>query len=251
MRQLFLTSLLMFLQTAHALDAFETQVYDAGINEIGKRSLEVHLNHVVDGKKDPEYPEQIANNHLSHMTFELALGLTEFWEMGAYLQSAITTDTQLKYAGVKVRSKFVVPKSVSGNYQLGINFEVSNVPKAFEPIQYSAEIRPIFGYQWEHVLFLVNPILGFNLFEQLDSNPTFAPATKIVFETHQGYGLGAEYYVDFGSTKQMDSLNRAEQYVYLVYDKLEGPFELNIGIGRGLTAASNSYALKTIIGTEF
>lgn len=251
MRLLLLAASLLFLQTANALDAFETQVYDSGINEIGKKSLEVHLNNVLDGKRDPEYPEQIANHRLSHMTFELALGITDFWELGAYLQSVITTDTQLKYAGVKLRSKFIVPKSVSGHYQLGINFEISNVPKAFEPIQYSAEIRPILGYDWDQITFLINPILGFNLFEQLDTNPTFAPATKIKYETNRGYGLGLEYYVDFGSTKQMDSLNRAEQYIYLAYDKSGGPFELNIGFGRGLTAQSNSYALKTIIGTEF
>ena len=243
--------LLSFVCRAHALDAFETQVYDSGINEIGKKSLEIHFNNILSGRTEPEYAEQIPAQHLTHTTLEFALGLTRFWEFGAYLQSALTPDSQIKYAGAKLRSKFVIPKGESGPFQFGVNFEISSVPKAFESVQYGAKLRPIFGYQYEHLLFLINPILGFNLFEQGDANPMFSPASKIMIDTQRGFGAGLEYYSDFGSTNRFLALPQAEQYLYLVFDQIGAPFELNIGVGQGLNSASNRYALKAIFGFEF
>jgi hypothetical protein len=42
---------------------------------------------------------------------------------------------------VKLRSKFVVPRTDSGPFQLGVNLEISSVPKAFENVQYGGEMR--------------------------------------------------------------------------------------------------------------
>ena len=38
---------------AHAIDAFEIQVYDASVNEPFQPSLEVHYNNVLEGRASP------------------------------------------------------------------------------------------------------------------------------------------------------------------------------------------------------
>jgi hypothetical protein len=233
------------------MDAFEIQVYDSGVNVIGSKSLEIHTNNVAEGKKAPEYPEQIPAHHLSHLTFEFAYGMTNYWELGAYLQSVLTPDSQYKFAGAKLRSKFVIPKEVSGAFQFGLNFEISDVPKPYEPVRYGAEARPILGYNTERWIFLVNPIFEFNLSDDVESSPGFAPAAKVVFDTNRGYGIGMEYYADMGSAQQMTGISEAEQYLYVVYDMLKGPMELNIGVGQGLNSESNKTQLKCIVGFEF
>ena len=243
-------SIFVLPPVAKAMDAFEIQVYDAEINRPEKLTLETHLNNVI-SSGDPEYQGQISSQHLTHLTFEVGLGLKPWWELGAYLQTAIAANNQVKYAGVKLRSKFVVPRADAGNWHLGCNFEFSNVPHDFEQNPYAVEVRPILGYQEGRIIFLVNPILGSDLSQNSDATPAFAPSSKIAFDTRQGFNLGFEYYSDLGSLAKIDSLKNAIQYLFAAFDLTNGPIELNIGIGQGLTSNSNPYVAKAILGFEF
>src|SRR4051812_50207378 len=56
-----------------------------------------------------------------HLTFEPSFGLTDWWELGAYFQTAGGD-----YQGVKLRTKFV--RSLSPEWRLGVNFELSRLP---------------------------------------------------------------------------------------------------------------------------
>jgi len=74
----------------------------------GEPGIELHLNR---------------HHDATHITFEPAVGITRFWEIGGYLQFA-----QGKYEGVKLRTKFVTPEGALGDFRLGINFEVALEP---------------------------------------------------------------------------------------------------------------------------
>jgi hypothetical protein len=235
---------------AMAMDAFEIQVYDAEINKVGQYSLETHINHVFSGPGVGSYVGQDPSNHLTHLTFEAARGLTPYWEMGAYFQTAVTPDAQLRYAGVKLRSKFVVPRETSGPFHLGINFEISNIPYEFEVSRWGGEIRPILGYKLDHWFFLINPILDFN-FSHGSTTPQGSPAAKVEYDTGRGYGLGAEYYADTGPFNALLPFNQQVQYIFGVFDLLENRYELNLGLGTGLTANTNALVAKAIFGFDF
>jgi hypothetical protein len=83
---------------ANALDAFEIQVYDDKINNVGTYTLENHVNYVISGLTIPDYPGQIPANHLAHWTLEFTRGMTPFWELGAYFQTAYSLDPKIYYA---------------------------------------------------------------------------------------------------------------------------------------------------------
>jgi hypothetical protein len=236
---------------AHALDAFEYQVYDSEINKVGEYSLETHLNSNLAGKRDPEYVGQIAQDHMTHLTFEFARGMTKYWELGAYLQSALDSEGVYHYAGAKLRSKFVVPHEEGAPLQLGVNFEISNVPPEFEEDRWGSEVRPIIGYTFNRLTVMFNPIVDVNLTSGASAVPDFQPALKVTFDTKRGYGLGAEYYVDMGPIDDLNSASKSEQYIFAAYDLLRGPFELNIALGAGLTESSNSTIAKAIYGFDF
>lgn len=240
----------LFIERAHALDAFEIQVYDAEINKPHKITLETHINNVISAV-DPEYDGQLSSQHLTHLTFEVGLGIKPWWELGAYLQTALTASDELKYAGVKLRSKFVIPRAESGNWHLGFNLELSNVPHSFELNPYAVEVRPIIGYQIERYLIVVNPILGADLSQNADATPAFAPSVKVAVDTRRGCSLGFEYYSDFGGLSAINKLKDATQYLFAAFDLNDGPIELNLGIGQGLTASSDPYVAKAIVGFEF
>ena len=251
MAMLSLSAQLLFSKPAHALDAFEYQVYDGEINKIGEYSLETHLNSNISGKAEGEYPEQLSPNHMTHLTFEFARGMNKYWELGAYLQSALEEGGDYRFAGAKLRSKFIVPHAEGDPLQLAVNIEISSVPKEFEEDRFGSEIRPIVGYTLGRWLILFNPIVDIDLTKGASATPDFQPALKTVFDTNKGFGLGVEYYLDSGAIDKMTGLSSAEQYLFAAYDLLHGPFELNIGVGAGLSEAANSTVAKAIFGFVF
>ncbi len=238
-------------RTSSAMDAFEYQVYDSEIDKVGEFSLETHLNNNIAGKKTPDYSGKLNEDHLTHLTFEFARGMTRYWELGSYLQTALGSDGVYRYAGAKLRSKFVVPRNENSTLQLGVNFELSNVPREFEEDRLGSEIRPIIGYTLERWTVTFNPIIDIDLTRGKSASPDFSPALKALFDTKHKFGVGFEYYTDFNDFATMDSFNRAEQYLFAAFDKLEGPYELNLAIGKGLTNASNSWIAKGIFGFTF
>ena len=243
--------LLILGRPALAMDAFEYQVYDGEINKVSEYSLETHLNSNLRGKLVADYPGQLNENHLTHLTFEFARGMTSYWELGGYLQSALAEDGTGHYAGAKIRSKFVRPTSENDPLQIGINFEISNVPLEFEQDRWGSEIRPIIGYTIARWTFLFNPIIDIDITPGKDATPDFAPALKTVFDTRMGFGLGLEYYSELGDIDKATGFDRADQYLFAAYDLLHANFELNLGLGFGLTDLSNPLVAKGILGFTF
>lgn len=253
MRQIsvfFALFLALFLpRAAGALDAFEIQVYDGEINGPRKATLETHLNTTPSGLSQGSYPGQTPNQFTTHLTAEVALGLTPWWELGGYLQSAVLgSNGNYDFAGAKIRSKFVVPEAIRGDWQLGLNVEIAYIPYLFEATQWSAELRPILGYKWGRTTVLVNPIVDFGLTPNLNQAPAFAPAAKAMTDVGHKIGLGLEYYGDFGAFSSLVPSAQAEQYLFLAGDLLDGTFELNAGVGGGWTSVSNPTIFKVILG---
>src|SRR5512141_982208 len=78
---------LFAVHPAAAFDPFEIQVYDGSTNDPGVASLELHTNYNHAPKLVVQPPE-LSPHKQAHFTFEPALGITRFWEIGAYIQFA-------------------------------------------------------------------------------------------------------------------------------------------------------------------
>ncbi|HME71967.1 MAG TPA: hypothetical protein VKM54_19160 [Myxococcota bacterium] len=244
---LFVATNLFVHAPAHAIDAFEIQVYDTTINEPLQPSLEVHYNNVLEGRSVPEYPNEIPPDHLNHLTLEPALGITRYLEVGSYLQFVIDSHGEGHWAGAKLRTKWVVPEGTWEHWRLGVNLEVSRVPHPFEPDAWSTEVRPILGYEAGRWAYYVNPILGWSL-SGGNGVPDFEPAAKIRWDTGFGFGIGIEYYGDIGQVNAVPPVSQQEHYLFVTGDLLNAPLELNFGVGYGLTSASNRWIMKLILG---
>src|SRR5713101_7465237 len=90
---------------ARAQDAFEIQVYDASTAPPLTPGLEVHLNGVLHGSEQASPAGELPTHHVAHATLEPHLGLTDWLEVGAYLQSALRPEGTYDYAGTKLRMK--------------------------------------------------------------------------------------------------------------------------------------------------
>lgn len=255
---------------ARAGDLFEIQVYEAEVNRPWHPGLEAHLNYTLSGRKTPTYTGEQPPHQVGRLTLEPALGITEFLEIGAYLQNMVNADGQFRFAGWKLRTKWVVPKRFTGKLFFGINAEIGKVPRAVEAAGWANEFRPIAGYYDGHWLFDINPIIGYTLSGPDKLRPDFEPAGKVGFNTQFGFMLGAEYYAGLGPLSSLPA-PRAEQdhLLFLTLDLAEaasdsaassqelkpeaaGEWEFNLGFGRGLTEATpQHWILKTIVGRAF
>ena len=237
---------------ARAVDPFEIQVYDGTANRPKQIGLETHWNDVAEGRKSGDGPE-LPSDHVLHLTFEPSYGVTAWWELGAYVQSAMRPNGELDFAGVKLRSKFVTPPDWSRHFRLGLNVELSAIPETYDRGAVGGELRPIAAYENDYLLLAANPIVTFG-FEngEAKDGPSFEPAATAVVKIAGRLGVGAEYYGGLGPFADFLPLREQEHYVYEVVHVLsEDDIELRLGVGEGLTSASNPLVFSVILGTTF
>ena len=239
----------LFVRHARAIDPFEIQVYDGTANRPGALGLELHLNRVFSGVRAAIAPE-LPPDHQSHLTIEPSLGLSSYWEIGGYFQTALRADGTFDYAGVKFRNKFVTPEGWHPNLRLGGNVELSLLPERYDRNRWGAELRPIVAWENPLWLFAINPIFGIPLAgPDSGGGPTFEPAAMAKLKIARAVGVGVEYYGSLGPISKPDATNDQLHYIYEVVDLLCVPhFELNLGVGEGLTPASNGFVAKAIAG---
>ncbi len=236
---------------AQAGDPFEIQVYDGTANRAGFAGVELHLNDWATGHRSASPPELPLHGQF-HATLEPSFGLRPFWELGAYLQMAVRDDGTVDWAGAKLRSKFVTPRTWDAHWLLGVNFEVSYLPITYDANRWGCEVRPIVAWQDANWLFAVNPIFDQSLWGGgASAGPSFQPAAKAA-RTVGPVALGLEYYSTLGPVAALLPLREQEHYLFEVVDLLAiESFELNAGIGEGLTPASAGVIAKAIVGYTF
>jgi hypothetical protein len=234
---------------ALAADPFEIQVYDGTANPAGVPGLELHANQWATGHRAADAPELPLHGQF-HATLEPSLGMTSFWELGAYMQFAVRTDAgRADWAGVKLRSKFVTPPTWDAHWRLGVNLELSYLPETYDRSRWGSEVRPIVAWQDERWLFAINPIVGTSLAPPSASEgPSLEPAVKVA-RALGPVALGFEYYASLGPIGSPLPIRAQEHYLYEVVDVVGvSRVEVNAGVGEGLTEASAGIVLKLVLG---
>jgi hypothetical protein len=236
-------------------DPFEIQVYDGTANAAHVPGVELHANTVANGRTEGNGAE-LPPNGQSHFTLEPSFGIFSWWEAGAYLQSVLRADGTFTYGGAKLRSKWVRPSE--RGLRLGVNVEVSLVPQAYDRNRWGSEIRPIVGWEAEHWLLIVNPIVDVPLAgPDAPSGPTFTPAAMAKLKVPKKLAAGLEYYGDLGAFSSFTPVAQQEHVLYEAIDVLAWEhIEINAGLGEGITHGSDasrrsggaSLVAKTILG---
>jgi hypothetical protein len=232
---------------ARAVDPFEIQVYDGTADAPGEAGLEAHVNYVASGLTSATPPE-LPRHHQGHLALEPSYGVLPTWEVGGYFLAALRPDGTFDVVGGKVRSKLVTPNGWSAHACLGINLELSYLRQAYDAERWGGELRPIASWDSQRVTLAVNPIVGV----PLRGGPlTFEPAAMALFKVPGLLSFGVEYYAELGSLVDPAPLHAQEHYLFEVANLLRvSAFELNVGVGEGLTGASNPFVAKLIIGYQ-
>ena len=226
----------------------EIQVYTDDLEAPGQRGVELHINTTPSGNTTPGYPGEVTTHHGLRITPEISWGLAPKWDWGLYLPFVRNAEGTVYFAGPKFRLKWLPLRPAEGGtgYFAGVNVELAFVDQRFVEAQRTLEIRPIFGWRGGKWLLAFNPTMGADLAGEDPGVLMFHPALKVARDVGERTALGIEYYADFG--RLSDPLPRAEQShtIFAVLD-LERRLGLNLGVGYGLTSATDRWTVKAIV----
>jgi hypothetical protein len=238
--------LLCLALPARAAD--EIQVYTGEVAAPGEWSLLQHLNYGLRARAGRSHPEALPNRGTLNGMVDLAHGVTDFYELGLHLPFALRDD-RFHDGGFRLRNLLVSPEAATRAVFYGLNAELSWAPERFSRSLWNLEFRPILGANLGRWQVVTNPILALGLGGH---QPTaFLPANRIAYAVRDELAFGIETYSDLGSPGRFAHFDRQAHQLFAVTDFRLGQFQVNLGLGRGLTPASDRWAVKTILGFSF
>jgi hypothetical protein len=230
--------------------ADEIQVYDASIVASGKFSLTVHNNYTLGGLKTPAFPGGLVPDRSLNGVTEWAYGVTGWFEAGLYLPLySISRDRGATINGGKIRMLFTAPDADRRTFFYGVNFEFSYNSGHWDPRTFTSEIRPIIGLHLHPVDVIVNPILD-NSYLGGFKNLDFAPAMRVAYNLSPKSALAVEEYADIGPLRDFHPTNQQSHQIYGVFNHSGKWMDIEVGVGFGLTAASDKVTLKLMLSRD-
>ena len=212
-----------------AQDNYEIQVYPYETVEPGHTMVELHSNFTFQGSKsstDGTFP----TNHQLHETIEITHGFTDWFETGFYIFTSAHNGQGVDWVGDHIR------------------------PRAkFSADTWTWEMRPIIDKQINKWYFSFNPTFDKSFHgPSVHQGFVFSPNVKFSYDFTKKITGGIEYYGSVGPATDFDPFRLQQQQIVPAIDlNLSPKWEVNFGLGVGITGATDHLIAKTIIGYRF
>lgn len=228
----------------------EIQVYMDDMKSPGRLGVDIHNNYVFSGRRTPDYDGEQPPLHVYRFTPEFTLGLTKSLELGVYVLTTRAPQGDTHLDGGKVRIKYIAPHDENAGVFWGVNLEVGRTSRRVSDTSWNTQLKGILGYRTGRWTLAVNPNIDGSL------SKGGGPATgeldlKINYGLSPKTEIGLESYNEVGPLRRVSGLNQNSKTVFAVIDTQFAGIDLNAGVGRGLTADSDHWLIKFIVGLQF
>jgi hypothetical protein len=248
----YIAVIVVILLTIPALASAQTdeiQVYDGGLASVGTFNLTLHNNFTPRGLTTPAFPGAVIADKSFNGVPEWALGVTPWFEAGLYLPLySRDKETGWGLDGFKLRALFAVPKADDRTFFYGANFEFSFNAKRWDTKGFTSEIRPIIGWHLKPIDIIINPILD-TAYDGL-GNLEFVPAARVAYNFKSGWAAAMEEYDDFGPMHGFLPAPEQVHQIYAVVDRTWKTWDIEAGVGVGMTNGSDRLTLKLILSRD-
>jgi hypothetical protein len=251
-RRVLFGTLLLVPGASSAQDNYEIQIYASETVPAGRTMVELHSNYAVNGQRET-VNGVLPSNHALHETLEITEGFTPWFETGFYLFSSIQPHGGWEWVGDHIRPRVRIPEAWHWPVGLSLSTEIGFQRRSFSEDTWTWELRPILDKQWGPVYLAVNPAFE-KSFHGLGSSSgfTFAPGAKVGIEATKVVSPGIEYYSSLGSFTRFSNWGEQQHQIFPVIDlNLAPKWELNFGVGFGLTHSTDGLLVKLILGRQF
>jgi len=243
---------LLLAAPASAQDNYEIQVYESEPLEPGHTMFELHSNFTIEGSKqivDGLYP----TNHAVHETLEITHGFTDWFETGFYIFTSARSGQGWQWVGDHIRPRFSVPEKWHWPVGLSLSNEIGYQRRQFSLDTWTWEIRPIVDQKVGRWYWSLNPTLD-RAFHGPDVHQgvVFSPNFKFSYDFSPKVAGGLEYYGSVGPVTGFDAVAEQQHQFFPAVDlNLAPQWEINFGLGVGVTRSTDHLIAKMILGYRF
>jgi hypothetical protein len=223
----------------------EIQVYRDEVAPVHRFEVEVNQSYVITGAGEAEGAFSPA--HLYRFTPELNYGFAPDWEVGALMLSTVRGGA-FDVHGLKAHMRWIAPKPEAQPWYWGANAEIGWTDRHLEERAFTVEGRAIAGYEGKRWVFAVNPTLETAADGDGSEPVAFQLQTKAGYRLSERWMVGLESYNAFGPVERFGEFGEHGQTLYATVDAQLGRVDLNLGVGKGLTSASDGWTVKAVIG---
>jgi hypothetical protein len=247
-----LAAFLCIAPAARAQENYEIQVYPYETVEPRHTMLELHSNFTFQGSKTAE-SGVLPTNHQFHETIEITHGFTDWFETGFYIFTSAKSGQGVQWVGDHIRPRFRIPPKWKWPVGLSLSNEIGYQRAKFSADTWTWEMRPIVDKQLGRWYLSFNPT-----FDKSFHGPSvrdgfvFSPNFKAGYDFTKKVSGGFEYYGSVGPATQFLPLSQQQHQIFPSIDlNLDPKWEINFGVGVGVTRSTDHLIAKLILGYRF
>lgn len=235
---------------ASAQQGYEFEVYDTQIGNLGASELELHTNYVADGVKQGE--EGLLPTHRAvRSSLEVSRTLSSWLRGSLYLTTSAGRNRDFAYVGNRARVTAVAPRSWTLPFDLGVATEVSYARPTFSENRWALEITPVLAKSFGALSFTLNPAFERGLDKRSEREIEFEPRAKAAYAFGDEAAFSLEYYAGLGAIGENHPVREQRHQIFArLLGEIAPRLELGVGVGRGLTPASDRWVVATVIEYE-
>lgn len=245
-------AILFFSGAVRAQDNYEIQVYSADTVDPHTTMVEFHTNFTAQGEKNV-VDGVLPTNHAVHETIEITQGFTNWFETGFYIFTSAHSGVGWDWVGDHIRPRFRVPESWHWPVGVSISNEIGYQRRSYSEDTWTWEIRPIIDQKIKRWYWSFNPTIDKSLHgENVSQGYEFSPNVKVSYDFTKVVSGGLEYYGSLGPVGSFDPVAEQQQQIFPAIDLNVSPdWEINFGVGVGMTRSTDHLIIKGIIGRRF
>ena len=236
----------------YAQNNYEIQVYPYDTVESRHTMVELHSNFTFQGSKtssDGAFP----TNHELHETVEITHGFKDWFEVGFYIFTAEKNGRGIDWVGDHIRPRVRIPPKWKWPVGLSLSNEVGYQRRQYSVDTWSWEMRPIIDKQLGRWYFSFNPTFDKSIHGLCESEGfVFSPNFKLSYDFTRKIAGGFEYYGSLGPATNFAPISQQEHQIFPAIDlNLSPKWEVNFGVGVGVTRSTDHLIAKVILGYRF
>ena len=239
------------LNTA-AQENYEIQVYPYETVEPRYTMVELHSNFTFQGSKSTD-DGTLPTNHQLHETIEITHGFNDWFETGFYIFTSVKNGQGWDYVGSHIRPRVRVPPKWHWPVGISLSNEIGWQSRRYSADTWTWEIRPIVDKQLGKWYLSFNPTFDRSFHGPgVNQGLVFSPNFKFSYDFTKKIAGGIEYYGSLGPVTGFDPVSQQQQQILPAIDlNLSPKWEVNFGVGVGVTRATDHLLAKMILGYRF
>ncbi len=244
--------LLLLAAPAAAQDNYEIQVYSAETVAPRHTMVELHSNFTIQGSKTVQ-DGLLPTHHAWHETIEITRGFNDWLETGFYIFTSARSGNGWQWVGDHIRPRVRIPQKWHWPVGVSVSNEIGYQRRKFSTDTWTWEIRPIVDQKWKRWYWSFNPTFDRALKGESSSRGfAFSPNFKVSYDLTRKIAAGIEYYGALGPVSGFDPLRDQQQQIFPSIDlNLAPQWEINFGLGVGMTRSTDHLIAKVILGYRF